>query len=188
MEATLRERKRERTRDALAEAARRLFERHGFDATTIDDIAASADVSRRTFFRYFPTKEAVVFPNNQARLDRFREELTARGGGFEAVRHACLSAAREFAAHREELLAQHRLIQSSPTLIARELELDREWEDALRDALGRDAGRRGDTVAGAMIGALRATLRQWYAEDARPDLVRMTRHTVDLLARLVEET
>lgn len=59
----LRARKRRHTRDALAAAALDLFEERGFAATTVDDIAERADVARRTFFRYFPTKEAVLFPD-----------------------------------------------------------------------------------------------------------------------------
>lgn len=58
-----RERQRATTRDALATAALELFEERGFAATTIDDIAERADVARRTFFRYFATKEAVLFPD-----------------------------------------------------------------------------------------------------------------------------
>jgi AcrR family transcriptional regulator len=65
---SLRERKRVRTRQALIDAAGELFERRGYEGTTIADIAAAADVSTRTYFSYFATKEEVLFPDADARV------------------------------------------------------------------------------------------------------------------------
>jgi AcrR family transcriptional regulator len=65
---TLRDRKRERTRKALVDAAVELFERDGYEATTVADIAAAADVGARTFFSYFATKEEVLFPESDTRV------------------------------------------------------------------------------------------------------------------------
>ena len=65
---TLRDRKRQRTRQALIDAATDLFERFGYDATTVADIAAAADIGTRTFFSYFASKEEVLFPEVDARV------------------------------------------------------------------------------------------------------------------------
>ena len=75
-ELGLRERKKRRTRQALRQAAVRLFLERGFEATTIADITAAADVAPRTFFSYYPTKEDVVLD------DRFQGVwvLLAPGG------------------------------------------------------------------------------------------------------------
>src|SRR5512142_2390559 len=75
--AGLRERKKEKTRQALAAAAMRLFAERGYDATTVADIAAAAEVSTRTFFAYFPTKEDVFFAGTRERLDLVRQAFAA---------------------------------------------------------------------------------------------------------------
>src|SRR5277367_5662332 len=62
--STLRERKRDRTRRALVDAAIDLFERNGYDRTTVADIAEAADIGTRTFFSYFASKEELLFPES----------------------------------------------------------------------------------------------------------------------------
>ena len=101
MAVSLRDQKKEQTREALFEAAIQLFRERGFTGTTVDDIAAAARVSRRTFFRYFPAKEAVVFPWDAERLDRFEQILRDRSSGeapFELVRRAFLVLVEDYVA------------------------------------------------------------------------------------------
>lgn len=76
--ADLRQRKKEQTRRAIAEAALDLFETRGFDETTVDDIAAAANVSPRTFFRYFASKDEAVFDRADEAREAFRTLLAAR--------------------------------------------------------------------------------------------------------------
>jgi len=66
--STLRERKRDRTRRALVDAAVDLFERNGYDGTTVADIAEAADIGTRTFFSYFASKEELLFPESDTRV------------------------------------------------------------------------------------------------------------------------
>src|SRR3954447_21791486 len=75
----LRERKKQQTRQAIHVAAMRLFAERGFEATTIADIAEAADISPRTFFAYFPSKESVVFADVDPKVQDFSEFLAARG-------------------------------------------------------------------------------------------------------------
>ena len=74
----LRERKKERTRDAIFDAAMALFEQHGYAGTTVDDIADAADISPRTFFRYYASKEEVLFAKFDETLALLRDFLYSR--------------------------------------------------------------------------------------------------------------
>src|SRR5438094_8395181 len=97
----LRERHTARTRDAIVTAAIDLFQERGFAATTVDDIAARADVAPRTFFRYFPTKESILFHDTETKLGMMREMLLARP--IDEPAHLSLIAV--FGARREDLAA-----------------------------------------------------------------------------------
>src|ERR1700679_1674423 len=117
-----RARKKQETRDAIVTAALRLFREKGFDATTIDEIAAAVGVSSRTFFRYFPTKEDVVF------LDQIfedallaREMAVARRGesDLDRVERAALAVARVTAHHGEVGMEMFELLLGTPSLLAR---------------------------------------------------------------------
>lgn len=183
----LRELKKERTRQAIIDAAWELFRAQGFDATTVDDIAARAEVAPRTFFRYFPTKEAVVFHDSPHRFARFVGLLDEAGGeGFGAVAEACLGIAKHYEAHKEEVLEQFKLIDSSPALVMRLDEIDRAWVEAIASALagGRPGAtsRRARILAGAVFGAVRAVLDEWLACEGRTSLVRLGREALSIFA------
>lgn len=180
-----------KNREALLRAAQTLFRAQGFEATTIDQIAAGAGVSRRTFFRHFASKDAVVFPAAEERIARFRQGLRAGAGQplGEAVRRAALAMAEEFSSNKDELLLQHDLMAASPELLAREYEIDRRWEEALYEALR--ASRRKElqarVLAGAIAGALRAVLRLWLAGRGRQDLASLATEALETLGDLAEE-
>ncbi|MFH2006462.1 MAG: TetR family transcriptional regulator [bacterium] len=187
---TLRERNKARTREVLVEAALTLFAKFGFESTTVDQIAEEAKVSRRTFFRYFPTKEAVVFPERERRLAEFRAMLTGHHNGsapFETLRKAFLVLADDYTANRERVMLQQRVVEDSPTLLAYDFELDRHWEGAVAEALGdcprtgAKQRRRARLEAGALMGAVRATLQEWYASGGRLSLRTLGQQAFDLM-------
>jgi AcrR family transcriptional regulator len=81
----LRERKKRATREGIAAAAMELFREHGFDAVTVADVAAAADVSEKTVFNYFPTKEELVFHRGVARREELIEAVRRRPAGVSVV-------------------------------------------------------------------------------------------------------
>lgn len=187
---SLREQKKAETRSRILRVAHALFHEKGFEATTIDEICTEVPISKRTFFRYFPDKEALVFPNRDMRLDRFTELLAATPGceqPFDTFRRVTCLFAAEYMDNREQLLAQQALIGSSPTLLAREREIDHDWERAIADAFARRfppgpaSRRRAEVLAGAMIGVVRATMRHWFARGCVDDLERLGHEALDSL-------
>lgn len=178
----LRARKRQQTLLALSDAALQLFAAHGFDAVTIDDITDAVGVSRRTFFRYFPSKEAVFFARQEARLAAFEARLAsahsdANAGGMRAapldvVIAAVLEMAARYQAERHAVRASHAVLVTARGLAAADQQLDGRWEAAIATALQPQLGELPATVhAAAIIGTVRAGLRRWFAADASFDLV-----------------
>ncbi len=186
----LRQRKKLKTRQDLAEAAYALFGKRGFDNVTVAEIAQAADVSRRTFFRYFPSKESVVFPHRMDLIARFRrliDERDKKENPLRRCRYATLIIAKEYMGDRDRILRQHHIVKSSTGLIAYEYKLDLILEESIAEALtpSRKAKaaqrRRARLIAGVVIGVIRAALREWFAKDARTNLVRLAEKAFDLL-------
>src|SRR6185503_15439075 len=186
----LRERHRKRTAADLEEAALALFTDKGFDAVTIDDIAASADVSRRTFFRYFASKEDVILSDHPRRLGELQTELDRRPAdepALTALRHAILSLAGSFEEQRDQMLRRFRLITETPALEARSLCLQRNWEtgvtEMLAERMGVDPGDdlRPGVVAATTMAAMRIATANWLALGGHGDLPAIVADALDLL-------
>lgn len=176
---SLRERKKRRTRETIERTALDLFEARGFDGTTIEDIAAAAEIAPRTFFHYFPSKEDVVLADYATRLDEIVAAL--REGPkdeppWQALRAAFLRVAVDYETERHQLLRRFRIVQSVPSVSARSLQLQAGWEmavaAAVADWLGTDASRDivPGLLAGAALAAMRASLARWLIDDGRTSL------------------
>ena len=154
----LRERKKRATRTALRDAAMDLFARQGFAATTIDQIADAANVSRATVFGYFPTKEELVFGDGAAVIEMLGGRLRERGEArtLDVVRTWLGELAGWFEA---ELVLQHRLAREAPVVGARRLQLFDETErliaDSLEDELGAAQPLAPRLAAAALVAGLR---------------------------------
>lgn len=179
-----------RTREALRDAAMRLFRERGFDAVTVAEICAEVDVARRTWFRYFPSKESVVFEAHEARLRTLLDlvEHSPRDEPvFTTLRRLNARFTREFMKGRAEILEMQRLVRQSPVLLAREREIDREWESGIEGLMRARAGEGPEVekwarvVAGASMGVVAATLRYWFSTGGVEDLERLGEEALDCL-------
>ena len=193
---SLRERKKAATRRRLMEVALRLFEAHGFGGTTVEQIAAAADVAPRTFFRYFPTKVDVLFADHLEQVALLREALAARSPDepvLEVVRRASLEGVRKVVADPSLFLTRSRLVFSVPAALAHSRYLDAEFEELIADALA--AGRRADSMsdlevrvlARAAWSATRAARDVWVASAAEHDPRGLVDEAFDLLQGLEPE-
>ncbi|WP_236791327.1 TetR/AcrR family transcriptional regulator [Amycolatopsis sp. GM8] len=165
---SLRARKRARTRQALLDAATELFERQGYDETTIADIAAAAEIGSRTFFSYFASKEELLFPESDARVQATLDAIATRAPG-EGPAEVLLRALRTVGERSDEMVGptaalRTRLFQTVPAVRGRALQvqLDAQREIARRlaeafpdqlDELGAGA------LTGAFVGAINGALQ-----------------------------
>ena len=134
MTESLRDRRKRRTAEAIVAAALELFAERGFERTTIEQIAAAADISRRTFFRYFADKEELFFAEDERLLEVVEATLDAAPAGepvLELARRATRALAAHSVADPERRLARERLIAATPALQARRLAKNLRWEQAI---------------------------------------------------------
>jgi len=186
----LRERRKKLTAAELEAAAYRLFGERGFDNVTVDDIAAEADVSRRTFFRYFASKEDVLLADHFVQLARLRAAMADRPADepiVTALRNALLSMTGDFDERKEKVILRGRLMRDTPSLQARSLVHQKLWEEAMQDMvaerLGVDpvADLRPGVVAAAGLAAMRVAFTIWLSSGCDGDLIALTTEALDLL-------
>jgi AcrR family transcriptional regulator len=196
----LRERKKRRTRDAILQTALRLFTERGFDAVSVAEIADAVEVSVRTVYNYFPTKEHLVFD----RMEAFEQALLAairdRAPGestLEAFRRFVLtSSVRLEAKEASEVVATAaRMITASPALQAHEREVLGRYTDGLAALLAEETRASAEDVgpwiaANALMGVHRALLddarRHALAGRRGPRLALEVRRTAERALALLE--
>jgi AcrR family transcriptional regulator len=176
-----RERKKRQTRDDLVRAAVRLFAERGFDETTTEDIAQVADVSQRTFFRHFPSKEAVLYGDDPAGELALRDAIVSHPADEPAVVAVAASLralTASYAGDPDRAFLQAKLAAAYPSVSAYsravvQRRLERVIIAALAERMGVDpvADPRPEVIAGAAVSALRVALRQWVAADGTTDLL-----------------
>src|ERR1700689_1629761 len=161
----------------LEQAAFALFAAHGFDATTVDEIAAAAGIGRRTFFRYFPSKNDVPWGAFEHELERMRVRLKACPPEvplMDAIRLALIDFNRVAPApvplHRRRM----ELILRVPTLLAHSTLLFTAWREVIAEFVAERTSRRPDdlvpqAIAHAILGVAVAAYEHWL-DDPSADL------------------
>jgi AcrR family transcriptional regulator len=193
----LRERKKEQTRRAIEDAAFRLFAERGFDGTTIDDIVEEVEVSPRTFFRYFDSKEDVVI----GFFDEMGEELRAMVAArppeeppFTAVHRALGSLIDLYMARADRVLAAKRLALDTPAIRARLLDKHARWENgvteelAARLAVDPERDPRPRLIAAVALAGFSCAVTTWVTSEGRKDLEALVDDALEAVAAGLDRT
>ncbi|MBO1337807.1 TetR family transcriptional regulator [Streptomyces sp. VRA16 Mangrove soil] len=186
----LRERKKQQTRQRIRDEAYRLFAEHGYEATTVDQIAEAADISPSTFFRYFPSKEEVVIEDEYD--PALAEALRARPADepiVDALRGALTGPLGSMLeGDLEQLLLRTRITFTDPAIRARSVaeqeRSERVVAEVIAERTGRDPGELEIKCAAAALIAVFTTLvRHWVEGDGKEDLLALYDRHLPMLGR-----
>ncbi|MEV0729120.1 TetR/AcrR family transcriptional regulator [Polymorphospora sp. NPDC050346] len=186
-----RDRKKRETRDALINAALRLAAERGVEQVTVEEISDAADVSSRTFFNYFSSKDEAITGRDRLAGQRLRDRVQdapAHLSPLEALRLAVHEELARLEDDKEGWRLRMSVIGSSPQLLARLTSLgqveERELTNAIAEKLGADVGRSAypHLVAAAVGTAVRVALARWCAEGESRPLPALVDEAFDLLA------
>lgn len=178
------DRTRRRVQEEVVDAALALFLEHGFEETTVDQVVAAAGISRRSFFRYFGTKEDIVFGDLAEQGPVILEALRARPDDepiWDALRHAF--GVLSTLVNPQRGAAIGRLVTSSPALRAAHLEKHLRWQQVLAPEVERRVGTGdappglvGEAIVATALACLDAATTTWLSQggDDLGELVRLT--------------
>lgn len=165
----------EDSRERLVDAALSLFVEHGYAAVTVDDIAARAGVSARTFFRHFPDKEEVLFADDDELLPTLLTAIRGAGGNVTAEEHmtiALSSLGEVLEPQRPRLRTRQQIIDSHVSLTGRELAKQARWQQSVLTALTETGYAPDDADLLSAIGfaVFRRSLHSWLADQTGSSL------------------
>lgn len=187
----LRERKKRETRQRLRAAALQLVADRGLDRVTVEDIAQAADVSTRTFFNYFSSKEEAVVGSEPEWMAHVAEVLAARPDGEEPLL-SLQAVFEEFAAlvvqGREALVLRRKVMADNPSLMSRRTaafdELERVLVMGIRERMPISATSHADAalVVAVVVAAMKVSVDQWVDSEGDADLTAMFHRAINRLA------
>jgi AcrR family transcriptional regulator len=184
----LRSRKQARLRGELEAAAFTLFQANGYEDTTVEEIAAAVEVSPRTFFRYFGSKEDVLFGYEEGQISELRRmlrECPSAATDLVALKQVLLNFASYLAEEHQPLLTRAALVAQDPRLVDRSLRVLRSWELTLADELAVQAGMDAPDLAtrvraASTMSALNVAVRVWLAEGGQGALVTVAERALEV--------
>ena len=187
MAVGLRERKKQKTRESIQRTALRLFEKQGYEETTIEQIAAAAEISPSTFFNYFPTKEDVVLFDAydplaiRMFLERPKDESVSV-----VIRKVLEQLAAAFQGDEDVILARGRLFMEVPELRARIWDEAERTQAIINEILAERTGRRAAdfelrVTARLMTAAMMEAVLEWMRTKGRYGLVELASRALDVL-------
>ena len=186
---------RQRVRQDLASAAMHLFATQGYEATTVDEIAATAGVARRTFFRHFRSKEEAIFPDHDDTLVRVQQVLDSADPHEHPLDTVCrgiTEVLRMYAQVPEVSVERYRLTREVPTLREREIASVARYErlftrfllghfDESAQGYGDDDPLLAEVAASAVVAAHNHVLRRWLRADGKGDVEGQLNHAFDVI-------
>jgi AcrR family transcriptional regulator len=190
----LRGRKKERTRAAIRDAALELFAERGYEATTVDQIAERAEVSKATFFRYFATKGEVIFTSEGYRLEPLGDAIAGRPAGEQDLVAAERAVRDEWVPTLDprRIERQTRAAVTSPLLRGLSFDLAQRWQEIVAAALARRHGLtapdpRCRLVANLVFVALSNAVNLWVQSGCRGELGPLLDDSFALLSDVCRE-
>jgi AcrR family transcriptional regulator len=185
----LRERKKLKTRLVLSEIAMERFASKGVDATTVEEICERAEVSPSTFFRYFPTKEAAVFPAEERRIAVVEAELRARPDGeplHATIRRAVLALVEFDLENKKDFRGRLELMNREPAIAAYAMEVQRRSAERFTAICAELLGvEPTDLLPGLVVATTMAAVtsawKVWAYGEAEADLRELVERALDVL-------
>jgi AcrR family transcriptional regulator len=190
----LRSRKKAKTRVSIEDAALALFDEQGYDATTVEQIAARAEVSTTTFFRYFPTKAEVLLSDYGQRLPALHDAILGRPAHESELVAVGQAVLVEWVAAIDPERTAHkaRVVATSPVLQGLSYERGSRWLEVMTDALARRRGldvpdERASLAARVVLSVLASAVEGWFAAECEGDLAETVVRKFDLMAEACGE-
>jgi TetR/AcrR family transcriptional regulator, regulator of mycofactocin system len=193
----LREHRKQQTRRVLEQVAFDLFTRRGFDGVTIDEIVAAANVSKRTFYRYYDTKEDVLLAEQLRLLDLISAGLLEGPPDeplLDALCRALLYAHQRYGRDMGLMVQTTRLLWATPSLATRMVQHQMAWETSIAESIATRLGVQDDPddlrpsmLAAALLAALRVITQRWLQDDGGDSLRELLARNLRLTRPLFPE-